>query len=84
MVEENSVAYIELRDCADILSPLPPNVYASMFVNAATYLVVSNFEEKDYELCLKDVWVDRIDGMKGKVFRITPKSILFLRLDRAC
>ena len=41
MVEENSIAYIELRDCADILSPLPQHVYASMFVNDETYFAVS-------------------------------------------
>ena len=78
MVEENSVAYIELRDCADILSPLPENVYASMFVNEETYLVVSNLTEQPYELVLKDIWEDRQTGHAAKTFHVKPGKLLFL------
>ena len=52
MVTENSLAYIELRDCAEILSPIENDVYASMFVNEDVYLVLSNLTGKPYELKL--------------------------------
>jgi len=80
MVEENSVAYIELRDCADILSPLPEQIYASMFVNEEKYLVVSNMTDASYELRLRDKWIDRENGMAGSIFTVPSKRILFLRL----
>jgi len=83
MVEQNSVAYIELRDCADILSPLPEKVYASMFVNEEKYLVVSNMTDAPYELRLKDIWIDRESGAPGSAFTVVPKRILFLRLMRS-
>lgn len=83
MVEENSVAYIELRDCADVLSPLPQDVYASMFVNEERYLVVSNMGDTPYELRLKDTWIDRENGTADKSFIIAPKRILFLKVRQS-
>ena len=79
MVEENTVAYIELRECEDILSPIPEKVFASMFAGDETYLVVSNLEKTDYTLVLRDEWIDRVDGTCGKQFILPPTSILFLR-----
>ena len=78
MVTQNSVAYIELRECSDILSPLPERVYASMFVNEEKYLVVSNFTATDYTLTLSDIWKDRVTEKEGNEFVIKPKEILFL------
>ena len=82
MVEENSVVYIELRDCADILSPLPQQVYASMFVNEEKYLVVSNLTREDYTLELKGVWCDRVSGETGSKFIIAPGRVSFLKEGR--
>ena len=79
MVEENSVAYIELRESEDILSPIPKKVFASMFVGNECYLVVSNLENADYTLALRDEWIDRESGKSGKQFVLPPTSILFLR-----
>ena len=78
MVEENSLAYIELRDCGDILSPLPQDVYASMFVNEKMYLAVSNLTDKAYMLVLKDNWRDRVTGKVSNSFTIEPGKISFL------
>lgn len=80
MVEDNSIAYIELRDCADILSPLPQDIYASMFVNEEKYLVVSNMGDAPYTLQLKDRWQDRVSGTAGTQFVVPSKRILFLQL----
>jgi hypothetical protein len=78
MVEESSVVYIELRDCADILSQIPSDVYISMFVNENRYLVASNFTDEDYTLQLSDVWTDRRTNASGNQFVIKPRTILFL------
>lgn len=78
MVTENSIVYIELRDTAEILSALPDNVYASMFVNENKYLVISNLTESDYTVDLRDIWKNRETNEFGKQFKIKPKEIIFL------
>lgn len=78
MVEENSVAYLELRDCAEILSPLPEKVYASMFVNEEKYLVVSNLTDAEYGLKLRSQWMDRVENITADSFTIKPGKLLFL------
>lgn len=78
MVAEDSVAYIELRDSAEILSPLPENVFASMFVNDEKYMVASNLTESDYTLDLRNLWKNRETDEKGKSFTVKPGTILFL------
>ena len=78
MVERDSLAYIELRECADILSPLPDQVYASMFVNEKKYLVVSNFNGADYELKLSERWKDRVVGTVSDSFKVGYGKLLFL------
>lgn len=81
MVTPGSTAYIELRDCADILSPLPEKVYASMFVNSRRYLAVSNLTGGDYTLTLSQPWTDRETGEKHTSFTLADGKLLFLRLD---
>ena len=79
MVTENTLAFIELRDSADILSPLPDEVYASMFVNEARYLVVSNFTNEPYTLKLASPWEDRQGGTVADTFTVPHGKILFLK-----
>ncbi len=82
MVEENSVAYVEIRDCKDILSPLPKEVIASMFVNEETYLVVSNLQaDKPYRLVLETPWTNRETGESSKEWTIPAGRMVFLRRD---
>ncbi len=78
MVTEDSLAYIELSDCDEILSPISANVVASMFVNEEKYLVVSNLGKEEYKLDLRDVWQDRESKILAKSFIIKPNKILFL------
>ncbi len=78
MVAENSLAYIELRDCEAILSPLPEQVYASMFVNEETYLAVSNLTDESYSLKLEGSWEDRQSGKRGNIFTIEKGKLCFL------
>ena len=77
MVEENSVAFIELRECEEILSVLPDEIYASMFVNDEMYLAVSNTADTAYELRLNSAWQDRVSGDTGDTFTIEPGKIRF-------
>ncbi len=81
MVTENSIAYIELRECANILSPLPENIYASMFVNAKKYLVLSNLSEAPYNLQLRENWTNRGTQHSSTDFTIQPKTMIFLQQD---
>lgn len=82
MVAQNSVVYMELRECADILSVLPEHVYASMFVNEEKYMVVSNLTDADYELYMRGRWIDRENKTVGGRFVIKPGTILFLAEDK--
>jgi len=79
MVTENSLAYIELRECEEILSELKTDVYASMFVNEETYLVVSNQGKGAYELKLKEKWEDRVTGEVSDTFVIDSGKMCFYR-----
>lgn len=82
MVAENSVAFIELRECADIKSDLSGKVYASMFINEERYLVVSNFTGAQYRLVLSDKWLNRETNVYADTFIIEDSSIVFLKKDR--
>ena len=79
MVSENSLAYIELRDCDLILSPIPDEVYASMFVNEETYLVVSNLSNEPYTLKLDGIWQDRVTNETASCFEMEHRKLLFLK-----
>ena len=78
MVEENSVVYMELSDCDEILSPISERIVASMFVNEEMYLVVSNLSDKPYTLELKNTWKNRETDEVGKVFTVPKNKICFL------
>jgi len=78
MVSENSLAYIELRDCKAIKSAVPDRVYASMFVNEDMYLVVSNLSGEPYELVLDGMWKDRVSGRVSDRFMIDKEQLMFL------
>lgn len=78
MVKENSLAYIELRECDEIISSLPEKVYASMFVNEETYLMASNLTDAPYELKLSAKWRNRVTGEVSDSFIIDPEKLCFL------
>ncbi len=78
MTQENSIAYIGLERCKDILSPLHANIAASMFVNENIYLVVSNLSDSSYDLKLSDVWRDRETQKISDNFTIEKNKIIFL------
>ena len=79
MVEENSLVYVELTECADVLSPIESGVYASMFVNEEKYLTVSNFTGKPYELRLSGIWENRESAERSTSFTVPNGRIIFLR-----
>ncbi len=78
MVKENSIAFIELRECADFVTPIPDDVYASMFVNEDKYLVVSNFTGADYTFKLTEKWRDRVTDTVSDTFTVKDNAIIFL------
>ena len=78
MVTENSVAYIEINECDDIVSSISSGIFASMFVNEKKYLVVSNLSDSDYELRLSSVWQDRETGVSSSTFTVKKNRMIFL------
>ncbi len=78
MVEEGSVAQIEIRESSLITSSIPEDVYSSMFTNEEQYLVVGNTTEGDYTITLTDDWTDRQTGKTGKEFTVAKDRLLFL------
>lgn len=78
MVEDESVAHIEIRESSLITSKIPEEVYISMFTNEEQYLVVGNTLEEAYTLTLADEWTDRETGKKGKEFTVGKNRLLFL------
>ena len=79
MVERDSLVYIELRECDELVSAIPEKVVVSMFVNEEKYLVVSNLEDAPYELVLRNKWCDRRSGEIKNSFIIEPGKIIFLK-----
>lgn len=78
MTTENSVAFCEIRKSDEIVSEIPENVYASMFVNEKTYLCVSNLTGNDYCLKLKGKWRNRENDVVSDAFEIKNNEIVFL------
>ena len=78
MVEENSVAYIEISESEDVLSPISSRIAVSMFVNEETYLVVSNFSGADYTVDLRGIWRNRENGNTASSFTVKNGSVIFL------
>jgi len=79
MVQDETVVYMELRDAALILSPIPDTVYISLFTGHEEYLAASNMAGEPYTLELRDEWTDRVSGRRGRCFTVEPKRLLFLK-----
>ncbi|HYI96497.1 MAG TPA: hypothetical protein VEX68_23340 [Bryobacteraceae bacterium] len=54
MVEEGTIAYLEINDSTPFAGPLPPNVVASVFSNLRTYLVLANYGRT--EVTVETAW----------------------------
>lgn len=78
MVTDGSVLRMEIRSAAFILSPIPQDVYISMFTNEEQYLVVGNVSGSPYTLRLDGNWKDRQTGAVGTQFTAENNRLLFL------
>lgn len=78
MTQEVTLAYLDLQECADILSAPAEGVYGSMFVNDVKYLAVANLSDKPYALELAEQWTDRISNENAKAFSVQPGQLLLL------
>ncbi len=79
MTEDQTVAFMEIRESADILSAIPDNVFITEFVNEERYAVVSNMTDAPYEVVLAAPWRDRVTGREGCRFTVPSRRILFLK-----
>ena len=78
MVTQSSVCYVEVRESEEILSKIPQDVYASLFVNEEMYFAISNLGEEPCEITFKSTWLDREKGSVGKTFTIPNGEMIFL------
>ena len=78
MVTQSSVCYIEVRESEEILSEIPQDVYASLFVNENMYYVISNLGNEPCEITFKNTWLNRESGEAGKTFTIPGGEMIFL------
>lgn len=78
MVTDGSVLQMEIRASSLIASPIPEEVYISMFTNEEQYLVVGNVSGKSYTLTLTNSWKDRQTGKTGREFTVDNNRLLFL------
>ena len=78
MVQDVTLVYLGLQECADIVSTLAEGVHASMFVCDVTYLAVSNLSDKPYTLQLKEQWTDRVTNENADTFAVQPGQLLML------
>ena len=79
MTEDETVAFMEIRESEDVLSTIPDSVFITEFVNDNRYMVISNMTDKPYEAVLRDNWRDRVSGEVGKCFTVPTHRILFLK-----
>lgn len=78
MVQELTLAYLDLQTCADIASELTAGVHASMFVNDVKYLAVANLSDKPYALELAEQWTDRVTNKSAETYSVQPGQLLLL------
>ena len=79
MVEDVTLAFLDLKESAEFDSVLPEEIYASMFINDVNYLAVSNLSDKPFTLELKESWTDRITDEIATAFTIQPAQLLLLK-----
>ena len=78
MVTDGSVLRMEIRESDLVKSPIPEDVYISMFTNEEQYLVVGNVSGEPYTLALDGRWKDRQSGKTGREFTVENNRLLFL------
>ena len=78
MTEDQTVAFMEIRESEEILSEIPDKVFVTEFVNEERYMVVSNMTDRPYVLNTRGIWEDRVSGAAGMKFEVPAKRILFL------
>ena len=79
MVEENTLAFLDLKESTEFVGVLPEDVHVSMFINHVNYLAVSNLSDKPVTLELNAQWTDRITDTIATTFTMQPAQLLLLK-----
>ena len=79
MTEDETIAFMEIRESGEILSEIPENVFITEFVNENRYMVVSNLTDKPYEIALSEPWKNRVSQEEKERFTVPPKRMIFLK-----
>lgn len=78
MVQDVTLAFLDMQECADVVSAPAEGVHMSMFVCDVKYLAVSNLSDKPYTLTLQEQWTDRVTNEKAAAFAVQPGQLLML------
>jgi hypothetical protein len=78
MVKDGSRAWVEIQESSLFVSPLPPEITASLFVNEETYLVLANYGRSPVEIGSLWAWKDRETGQVGRSLLVPPQSLRYL------
>ncbi len=81
MIEEGTLAYLQVTDSTLFGAPLPPNVVASVFVNLKTYVVLANYSHNQVLVETAHAYSrDEPQGgvRSGKRWTLAPRSLEIL------
>jgi hypothetical protein len=81
MVEEGTLAYLEINDSNLFLSPLPKDVVASAFANRDLYLVLANYGQMPVEVATSASYVpiDATSAVPSNRWNLERRSLHILR-----
>ena len=82
MVEENTIAYVDINDSKILKSPMPHGVHMSLFVNEKCYLCISNLSGQSHTVVFNDEWRDRQNGALSDTLALDAGEIRFLELAK--
>lgn len=79
LVEEGTMAWLEIGDSTLFSVPLPSDVVASAFANRDLHLVLANYGHAPVEVKTAEAWVDTASDAKNDTCAIPARSMVILR-----
>lgn len=80
MVQEGSVAYLEIRDSSLFTAPLPKETVASVYTNLDTWMVLANYGTSNVTVSTAWQFTDTEDsGHPSREWTLQPRSLRILK-----
>ena len=78
MVEENSIAYIDVTESTITKEKLNSDVHMSIFVNEKCYMCISNLGANTQTIAFNDEWINRETKQKTSLITLKAGELMFL------